>query len=405
MKNQLIFLLFVGSLFVGCKTYTAKPYDFPNKVDTTDKPIELQEKKTYSVQNVSADNLFDGARLNNFEHVNENHFRATISPENAPINHSPYYAFRLKSETEKTIKLELNYTLHRHRYWPKISTDGENWEWLDSSRFQIAADTVNAFLTLDIGPNVLWVAGQEVQNSKHIQEWSEQAAQNKDARLSSIGKSKMGKDLWFLDIHDGDFKKEDVIVIMTRQHPPEVTGWFAMREFVNEILADNQLSNDFRKKYRIMVFPLMNPDGVDLGHWRHNAGGIDLNRDWAYYHQPEARTVANFVVEQSKRSRSDVILGLDFHSTFWDVYYTNKETTEHIPHFKDYWLHGIHNAFGEDINEKPSNIGGPVSKNWVLTQFNAPGITYEIGDNTPRDYIKVKGKVTAVEMMQLLVLR
>ena len=35
------------------------------------------------------------------------------------------------------------------------------------------------------------------------------------------------------------------------------------------------------EKFRVLAFPLMNPDGVDLGHWRHNAGGIDLNRDWS----------------------------------------------------------------------------------------------------------------------------
>ena len=42
----------------------------------------------------------------------------------------------------------------------------------------------------------------------------------------------------------------------------------------------------------VIVYPLMNPDGVDEGHWRHNTGGIDLNRDWAHYNQPETRQVA-----------------------------------------------------------------------------------------------------------------
>ena len=148
----------------------------------------------------------------------------------------------------------------------------------------------------------------------------------------------MGKDLWFLDIKNGDVKNKDVIIILSRQHPPEVTGYFAMQTFVDELLSESALATAFRKKYRILLFPLMNPDGVDLGHWRHNAGGVDLNRDWAYYHQPENRQIADFIVKTVKKNKSEVILGLDFHSTWWDVYYTNREIPKFIPYFKDYWF-------------------------------------------------------------------
>ena len=178
-----------------------------------------------------------------------------------------------------------------------------------------------------------------------------------------------------------------------------------MRAFVDEILADHPLANDFRQKYRLLVFPLMNPDGVDLGHWRHNAGGIDLNRDWAYYNQPENWQIANYIVRAAAENKSDVVLGLDFHSTYFDVYYTNQEKPKHLPRFKDYWLWGIQEALGKTTNERPSNVGGPVSKNWFLVQFGAVGIVYEIGDNTPRDFIEKKGKVSATEMMELLIFK
>lgn len=407
MKNLFYFLGLGLLILSGCKSYQAKTYDFPKPVDTTSRPIEMQEKKVYKITQtgVSADNLFDGARLNNFELVNDNAYRATFSPENFPINHSAYYAFRIWSEANQTVQVELNYTKHGHRYRPKISTDGENWILLDSAKIQFAPDSVNVFLTLDISPEKLWVAAQEVQNSTHTRQWCEEKAKHANVMLSSIGKSKLGRDLWLMDIHNGDVKGKDVIVIISRQHPPEVTGYLAMKAFIEEILADHKLANDFRKKYRLLVFPCMNPDGVDLGHWRHNAGGVDLNRDWAYYNQPENNQIANFIVKAVKQNKSDVILGLDFHSTWWDVYYTNREIPKHIPHFKEYWFAGIHQTLGEEINEKPSFLGGPVSKNWILTQFDALGITYEIGDQTPRDYIKEKGKVTATEMMQLLIFK
>ena len=407
MKNQLLLFVLLLYSFYSCQTYQAKPYDFPSPVDTTTKPIALQEKKIYAFpqQEVFASNLFDGARLNNFIFIKDDLFQATISPENVPINDSPYYAFKIWSSRSKSIRLELNYTKSKHRYHPKISKDGKNWMLLDSNLVQLSIDSTNAILTLDIDSDTLWVAAQEIQNSTQVQQWCEAKAAHPNVQLSSIGKSKLGKDLWFLDIGEGATKKKDVIAILSRQHPPEVTGYFAMQAFLDEILADNPLSNAFRKKYRILVFPLMNPDGVDLGHWRHNAGGIDLNRDWAYYHQPETQQIANYIVKAVQENKSELILGFDFHSTFWDVYYTNKEIPEHIPHFKDYWLRGIHTSLGEEINERPSFLGGPVSKNWFFTQFDALGITYEIGDSTPRDYIQKKGQISAIEMMELLIFK
>ncbi|MEL7426455.1 MAG: hypothetical protein AAFN81_25915 [Bacteroidota bacterium] len=66
---------------------------------------------------------------------------------------------------------------------------------------------------------------------------------------------------------------------------------------------------------------------------------------------------------------------------------------------------GISETLSEPANERPSYLGGPVSKNWIYTQFDAPEITYEIGDKTPRDFIRRKGQVSAQQMMQLLILR
>ena len=51
----------------------------------------------------------------------------------------------------------------------------------------------------------------------------------------------------------------------------------------------------------------MNPDGVDLGHWRHNAGGIDLNRDWSVYNQKEIKTTVDFISKTLKENNSKTV--------------------------------------------------------------------------------------------------
>ena len=48
-----------------------------------------------------ASNDFDGARLNNVIQKNDSTFILSVLPENIPINPSPYYAFKVISNTTK----------------------------------------------------------------------------------------------------------------------------------------------------------------------------------------------------------------------------------------------------------------------------------------------------------------
>ena len=179
-------------LLLGCNRYIAKPFDFPEPVDTTDHPIKMQIKKTYQVDGVFADNEFEGARLNDFIQINDSTFRVVIEPENFPINPSPHYAFRIWSETPRTIELELHYTKHKHRYFPKISYNDETWEEIDSTNFRFDADSTHAFLTLNLQKEKLYIVAQELKTTKHIKAWCQQQAKHPDVRFSNMGKSKLG---------------------------------------------------------------------------------------------------------------------------------------------------------------------------------------------------------------------
>lgn len=406
MRTHLMIGLIFPLLIFSCKpNNTASSYDFPVPVNTTDHQISKQEKKQYAINGVYFDNRFDGARINDVVAQNDSTFRVTIRPENEPINFSPWYAFKVYADSSSTIYVELDYEKYKHRYHPKLSNNGTDWNKLEDENFTYVGDSSKVLLKLNVSSDTLLIAAQEVISSKDVKNWCEKLDNNVNVHLQTIGKSKQGRSLLFMDVYEGDKGDKKVIVLLSRQHPPEVTGYMAMQTFVQEII-DNPLSDKFLSKYRIMVYPLLNPDGVDMGHWRHSSGGIDLNRDWAYYHQPETRQIADHIVSEVNSNNNEVVLGLDFHSTYHDVYYTlPKDTaTTNILGFRNRWFAGIEEALGNgyQVNEKPAGLGKPVTKGWFFTQFGAEGITYEIGDDTSRDFIKKKGKVSAATMMEVL---
>ena len=104
-----VFYFFILITTVSC-TSTAEVF-FQDVVDTSDKEIKFQEKKIFSFDKsgVYFSNDFDGARLNNVIQKNDSTFILSVLPENIPINPSPYYAFKVISNTTKRINLEFDY--------------------------------------------------------------------------------------------------------------------------------------------------------------------------------------------------------------------------------------------------------------------------------------------------------
>lgn len=404
MKKATSTLLFLSLLLLfSCGSQKVK---FNTPVDTTTKPIVLQKKQIYTIDalGVSASNNFDGARLSGFEQKNDSTIVVKINPENTPINNSPYYAFSTWSTTPKSIYYTFEYPAgFKHRYEPKLKIDND-WNSIDST-LVLKTDSIIT-IKLDLTTKPIIVAAQEIQASSDVKDWYINLIKGdaKNIIISSAGKSKLNRNLPVLDLGIGPTKNKDIIVLLTRQHPPEVTGYYAFQEFVTTIINDTNLSHDFLTKYRVLAFPIMNPDGVDLGHWRHNAGGVDTNRDWSRYHQPEIKNVIRFIEKELKTNNSELILGLDFHSTWYDVFYTNeirKETS--LPNFITDWFQKLEENIPDyKVNEQSANSTKPVSKGWFLLAHSAVGITYEIGDETPKENIKEIGKISAEQMMRLL---
>lgn len=402
--RQLLFYVFI-TLIASCKSVPIVPFEEP--VDTTNKKVDTQPKQSFFIDKlgVAVSNNFKGGRLTNAEYLNDSTAVLTIKPENEPINNSAYYAFKIWSKQPKSIYVTFKYPeKYDHRYVPKLKRNS-NWELLEDE-YVIDSNKQSYTVKLPIDNKPLLVAAQEIVTSNDTYNWIYTLLQGKTefVRYSVVGKSVQGRKLPVLDIYRGLKKDKPIIVLLTRQHPPEVTGFFAFQEFLKTVVNKSKLSNDFLEKYRVLAFPILNPDGVDLGHWRHNANGVDLNRDWSMYNQQEVRKVVSYIEKVSKKDNGKIILGLDFHSTWHDVFYTNKERANTtMPNFIDDWFAMLEKDIRNyKVNEAAGNSKKPVSKGWLLRAKKAVGITYEIGDATPKGRIKEIGRVTAEDMMKLL---
>jgi len=394
------FLLLIAAL-CSCKRNGQWEGQEPvRKVSTETVPIQLQYKGTFDLgAGLYMSNEFEGARLNGVARTNDTLLTVLITPENSPINMSPWYAFQLWSDHPRDIYVRLSYPEGAsHRYHPKVSTDGLEWHALDSASFQ---DTT---MLLSLSPDTLWVSAQELITSHHVDQWMHGLESSSYVKRDTIGLSHEGRPLSLLKIGESDDQR--MIMVISRQHPPEIPGFLAMQAFVETLCADTELAAAFRSKYNTYVVPVANPDGVYHGHWRHNRGGIDLNRDWADFNQPETSAIRDFMKQRTGSVGGKFYFGVDFHSTQEDIYYTiGPELEGNMPGLVPELIHATAQEFPDYTpNIKPnSKVEARItSTSFLFYEFGAEALTYEIGDHTPRDFIRKKGEVSAMKLMELM---
>jgi len=424
LKNNLILSILLVVIILGCESnednITKLPYDPEGATITTDKEIFPQHYRTISFNNsgVFVSNEFEGARLNDFYQVNESTYTAVMVPENAPINNSAWYSFKIWAEDEQTIKLNLKYINGDHRYRPKVSSDGINWNLLDTNLVKISDDSSSALISLSVNEDTLWFSAQELITSKVYKQWIDELSGFTYVNKSIIDSSSEGRPIYKLEI-EGNNSANKYLFVISRQHPPEVTGYFAMKAFVETIAGDSETANIFRTNYTTVVIPLVNPDGIDNGHWRHNNKGVDLNRDWIEFNQPETGAVKNEVEQILSDPINAIHFFIDFHSTTEDVFYTlsleslisndlpedRKKVREEGNGFVNTWLQNLQARLPEyyvNVIDTLSQSTSPTSDRWIMREYDVPAFTYEVGDETDRQLIKQVAERSAEELMSLL---
>jgi len=245
------------------------------------------------------------------------------------------------------------------------------------------------------------VSAQELITPAVYDVWLHRIGDTSEVSVKELGRSGADLPIYVLDANPDS---KEVILLTGRQHPPEVSGAFGFLGFTETLLADTDLARAFRDRFRIVAVPLLNPDGVVGGNWRHNLAGVDLNRDWGPFAQPETRLIAE-LLDQFDEDGDQLRVFVDFHSTADNVFYTQlDEDITDPPNFTRDWLAASEPRLKDYPfeNKLRSTENSTVSKNYMYGRYGIPSFTYEVGDETDRAAAQAAAVVFAEEFMKLL---
>lgn len=369
--------------------------------------VALQERKTWTFADpapvVTFDNKFSGARVNDCTQVGPHEFKILVTPENEPINPSPWYAFRVKASAPVEITVRLAIATAKSRPRARISEDGIQWKRVDDADWRGESGAPECVLKLKVGPKPVWVASNHMVSVDQLWAWTDALARKPGAAMRTIGQSIAGRPIKLVEVDQG--APANYVIVIGRQHPPEVTGSIGLMAFMDRVMDDSETSSAFRKKFRVVTVPLVNPDGVHEGQWRSTLGAVDSNRDWHDFSQPETAAVRDAILQIQKRPDARLFLLLDFHTTSKDIFYLPPDSAKTFPpSFSRRWVDAIQARFPDyEVESTGShNVDQWTFKRWAFETTGAPGITYELGSGTSPAKIERIVQGAADEAIRLL---
>lgn len=410
---KFFFIAVISLLLVSCKSsskFTGFSYDPPGVTNTSDKITTPQKRRIIGAgtPKIWVSNEFESARLTDFYQINETTFEVLIQPENAPINNSAWYAFQIWTNEPRAVYIRLNYKSGKHRYIPKIVSQQGSTTYshnMDSLSYDTTDGVV--FFPLYISETPQVVSAHFLQDIKYSDLITETRMDLPSfVSVDTIGYSKQNRAILELTADESEVEeKTGVLILLSRQHPPEVSGYRAYQAFWDELTSGSELAQEFRKRFIIKAYPIINPDGVVNGHWRHNVNGIDLNRDWVNFNQPETRAVRDALLTLKEDEDKTVYYGIDFHSTNENILYPiNEEIITSPDNITQRWGVFIKED-NPDLNfvSEEFDTSSPISKNWLFNTFGSDAVTFEVEDELDVSETEILGQNAAQSLMRLLI--
>lgn len=354
-------------------------------------------EQTYSFNNgtVVFDKDFEGGYFTRIDQIDSTTFQITSVAEDYPIDRSPTYAFKLITENPEKLIINLHFKGAQAPGTPKMSRDGKNWEVLPA-HLEGSDLLMNVSTTAD---DTIILARHHLYTSSRLEAWMKGLEKDDRVHYSTCGKSLGGRDMHVLDVYKDNPDGKDVIVFITRQHPTEVPGQYVHQTYMETMLAN--AGDDFWDRYRIVSFPMLNPDAVDMGRWRHNLNGMDLNRHWVEdTEQPENKSVMNWLLENVGEGKMK--FAIDFHSRDGDnAFYVTKRDLNIVNTYSDSIANRNPVLSYEVLSEFPSftKIATPNYSNTWFNKKDVPILIHETTHDVAYDEAIETAEVSAKAFM------
>ncbi len=201
------------------------------------------------------------------------------------------------------------------------SYDGEAWQRFTSH--ELAGNTYSFVETFN--SDSVRVATFFPFSASEMSTLVDDAALSPWANKLVLGSSHQGRDVDLLTITNPliPSAQKKVVYIVGRQHAAETSSSHTLEGLIEFLISDDSYAAGLRDGYVWQIAPMVNPDGVYLGHSRANAQGNDPNRDW---HQNNHDSVEIDLVRahlDSVDATDGVDLFIDWHSQMNDVGWYN----------------------------------------------------------------------------------
>jgi len=153
------------------------------------------------------------------------------------------------------------------------SYDREDWRRVATTKY----DTELGMLTWSLSPerDTVWFAHFAPHTyERHLALVAKAAARG--AEVSAIGCSLESRPIDLLRLGTGPLR----VWVTARQHPGETMGSWMVEGLLGRLQDGSPASEDLLSCATFLVLPNLNPDGTVRGHFRSNAAGCNLNREW-----------------------------------------------------------------------------------------------------------------------------
>lgn len=206
----------------------------------------------------------------------------------------------------------------------------------------------------------------------------------KGVRVEQIGLAPQGTPLYAV-VLDASEDAAGTFVITAHQHFSEWAGVRMIDAMLHHLLDE---SSQPLRRYRWVFYPCINADALAYG-WRgdpHRTAGINLNRDWGPFQQPQTQAVRDHLLAEMD-SGPPLLHALDLHMGWHSrdtcgagltVFEEGRSPQSLIDQQADFTRWFYKRADYTDFVWNHSDVDRPNCAAWIWRTFGRPGQTLEV---------------------------